>query len=33
MIMKNHHESIETNHNPKRPDHPYRILTIDGSGS
>ena len=31
--MKNHDESIETNHNPKRPDHPYRILTIGGSGS
>ena len=31
--MKNHDESIETNHNPKWPDHPYRILTIGGSGS
>ena len=35
-MTKNYDESIEINHNPNWPyipDHPYRILIIDGSGS
>ena len=34
--MKNHEQSVETNHYPNWPyipDHPYRILFIGGSGS
>ena len=35
--MKNYDKSVEINHNPNLPyiyipDHPYRILIIDGSG-
>ena len=36
MIIKNHIESVEINHNPIWPyitDHPYRILIIAGSRS
>ena len=35
-MMKNCHQSVKINHNPNCPyipDHPYRILVIDGSGS
>ena len=35
-MMKNYDQSVEINHNPNWPfipDHPYRILIIDGSGS
>ena len=35
-MMKNYDESVEKYHNPNWPyipDHPYRILTIGGSGS
>ena len=35
-MIKNYAKSVETNHNPNWPyipDHPYRILIIDGSGS
>ena len=34
--MKNYDQSFEMNHNPNWPyipDHPYRILIINGSGS
>ena len=34
--MKNYDQSVERKHNlnwPYTPDHPYRILIIDGSGS
>ena len=34
--MKNYDQSVERKHNPNwpyTPDHPYRILIIDGSGS
>ena len=36
MMMENYDESVNINHNlnwPDIPDHPYRILMIDGSGS
>ena len=36
MMMENYDESVNINHNlnwPDIPDHPYRILIIDGSGS
>ena len=35
-MMKNYDQSVKISHNPSRPyipDHPYRILTIGGSGS
>ena len=35
-MMKNYDQSVEINHNLNWfdvPDHPYRILTIGGSGS
>ena len=35
-MMKNYDQPVGTNHKtnwPYIPDHPYRILTIDGSGS
>ena len=35
-IMKNYDQSVEINHNPNWlhiPDHLYRILIVDGSGS
>ena len=35
-MMKNYDQSVEINHYPNWPyipDHPYRILIIDGSGS
>ena len=35
-MMKNYDESVEINHNtnwPYIPNHPYRILIVDGSGS
>ena len=35
-MMKNYDQSVEINHNPNWPDipdHPHRILIIDGSGS
>ena len=35
MMMKNYDESLEIDHNLNWhyiPDHPYRILTIGGSG-
>ena len=35
-MMKSYDESVKINHNlnwPYIPDHPYRILIIDGSGS
>ena len=35
-MMKNYDQSVEINHNPNWPDipdHPHRILVIDGSGS
>ena len=35
-MMKNYDQSVERKHNPNwpyTPDHPYRILIIDGSGS
>ena len=34
-MMKNYDQSIKINHNPNWPyipDHPYRILILDGSG-
>ena len=34
-MMKNYDKSVKINHNPNWPyvpDHPYRILVIDGSG-
>ena len=34
--MKSYDESVEIHHSPNRsyiPDHPYRILITDGSGS
>ena len=36
MMTENYDESVKKNHNlnwPDIPDHPYRILIIDGSGS
>ena len=36
MMMKKYDQSFEINHNPNWPyipDHPQRILIIDGSGS
>ena len=36
IIIKNYDESVKINHNPNWPyipDHPYRILIIDGLGS
>ena len=35
-MMKNYDESIEINHNPNIPyipDHPYKVLFMNGSGS
>ena len=35
-MMKNYNQSVEINNNPNWPyipDHPYRILIIDGSRS
>ena len=35
-MMKNYDQLVEIDHNTNRvylPDHPYRILIIDGSGS
>ena len=35
-MMKNYDQSVEINYNPDWlyiPDHPYRTLTIGGSGS
>ena len=35
-MIKNHNQSVEINHNlnwPCVPDHPHRILFIDGSRS
>ena len=36
MMMKNYDQSVEVDHNTNHiytPDHPYRILIIDRSGS
>ena len=36
MMMRNYVEPVKRNHNPNwpySPDHPYRILIIDCSGS
>ena len=35
-MMKNYDQSVKIDHNPNWPyipDHPYRILTVGGSGS
>ena len=35
-MMKNYDQSVKINHNPNWPyipDHPYKILIIDSSGS
>ena len=36
MMVKSYDQSVGVDHNANRiyiPDHPYRILIIDGSGS